>query len=91
MVGANTALPGQVEHANVDLDTHLACECMVCDLFEGADHGRIGWRVSILFPGPYPAAGETTMLLCTRCKNDWVDGEWDAPLNNFVIIQVIPV
>jgi len=68
-----------------------SCECMVCDLPEGAEHGPIRWNVVLWFPGPYPKEGEADMLLCDHCKDDWVDGEWEPPFDNFIVTQCTPV
>lgn len=77
--------------AEADLDRQLACECMVCDLPEGADHGPVAWKVEIFFPGPNPGPGESPMLLCLHCKEDWVHGDWDPPFDNFIVLHVFPV
>lgn len=68
-----------------------ACECMVCDLPLGVGHGPVVWNLVLWFPGPYPKNGEADMLLCDHCKNDWVDGEWDPPYDNFIITQCLKV
>lgn len=31
------------------------------------------------------------MLLCDPCKADWVDGTWDAPFDNFIVVSCTPV
>ena len=85
--------------AEVDVDfalggasrAELACECMVCDLPSRIDHGPVEWKVVLWFPGPYPRQGEAAMLLCAHCKDDWVHGEWDPPLDNFLVTQVVTV
>ncbi|MBX3104981.1 MAG: hypothetical protein KF867_08395 [Cryobacterium sp.] len=64
------------------------CECMVCDLPLEVKHEKVQWSVTVWFPGPYPKAGETEMLLCDHCKNDWVDGEWDEVNGNYIVVGV---
>jgi hypothetical protein len=49
------------------------------------------WNVVLWFPGPHPKVSEADMLLCARCEDDWVDGEWDPPYDNFIITQCTPV
>lgn len=77
---------------SVDAETRIAlgddpaCECMVCDLPPEVGHGPVEWNLALWFPGPYPT-GEVDMLLCNHCKNDWIDGEWDPPYDNFIITQ----
>lgn len=75
----------------LDPESSPSCECMVCDLPEGADHGPVAWKVLLWFPGPYPHEGEIGMLLCSHCKGDWVDGQWDPPNDNVLVLQVMPV
>jgi len=76
--------------ADLALGGDLACECMVCDLPEDAEHGPVERKVVLFFPGPYPNPGEAAMLLCEHCKEDWVHGEWDSPYDNFIVTQVVP-
>lgn len=68
-----------------------ACECMACHLPLHSPHERVRWNLSLWFPGPYPHEGETAMLLCDPCKADWVDGTWDAPFDNFIVVSCTPV
>lgn len=68
-----------------------ACECMVCHLPIGVAHGPVEWKVVLWFPGPYPYEGSSHMLLCDPCKDDWLDGEWDPPYDNFLVMQVTRV
>lgn len=71
----------------VHLGDDPACECMACDLPDEESHGPVEWNLVLWFPGPYPKTGEADMLLCDHCKNDWVDGEWDPPFDNFIVVQ----
>jgi len=75
----------------VDIDKEIECECMVCDLPLGAKHEPVKWRVTLLFPGPYPYPGDSVMLLCDHCRDDWVDGEWDPPYDNFQVVSCVRV
>lgn len=76
---------------SLDLGDDIKCECMVCDLPLDSDHGPITWRVYLHFPGPYPLPGDSVMLLCAHCKDDWVDGDWDPPFNNFSVVSCFHV
>lgn len=80
-----------VPDTGVVLGAEVPCECMVCDLPEGSEHGPVRWNAIIAFPGPYPPPGEAAMLLCDHCKDDWVHGEWEPPFDNFLIMHLIPV
>lgn len=51
----------------------IECECMVCHLPLDAAHGPVEWRLTVHFPGPYPATDKETMLLCTPCYEEWRD------------------
>lgn len=53
----------------------IECECMLCHLPFGQPHPPIEWRYTVRFPGPYPAPGEETMLLCDPCKCDWEEDQ----------------
>ena len=76
---------------DLDVDLEIACECMVCDLPLGSAHEPVEWRVTLHFPGPYPVAGDEIMLLCNHCRDDWVDGEWLPPYNNFQVVSSVRV
>ena len=80
--------PATEVDAQVNLTPSPTCECMVCDLPPEVDHGPVQWNLTLWFPGPFPHEGEADMLLCDRCGNDWVDGEWDPPYDNFIITQL---
>ncbi len=82
-------LSRSLEAATTDdhFSQEIECECMVCDLPLGSRHEPLEWRVTLHFPGPYPAPGNSDMLLCTHCKDDWVHGEWAEPDNNFNVVR----
>lgn len=83
--------PETVTDVDVDLDREIACECMVCDLPLGQPHEPVEWRVHLHFPGPYPMPGDEVMLLCDHCRDDWVDGSWNPPYDNFRVVSCIRV
>ena len=87
---AKTATQERTE-LKVDIDKEIECECMVCDLPLGAKHEPVKWRVTLHFPGPYPYPGDSVMLLCDHCRDDWVDGEWDPPYDNFQVVSCVRV
>lgn len=74
-----------------DLGHEPACECMLCDLPAGQEHGPVEWKVTVLFPGPYPYPGVSDMLLCTHCKEDWLGDDWPEPYGNFRVIRCLRV
>lgn len=81
-----------IQHqTDVDLSAEIPCECMVCDLPVGVPHEPVEWRVTLHFPGPYPLPGDEVMLLCDHCRNDWVDGDWPAPYDNFHVTACVRV
>lgn len=85
-----TKLEGGAE-LRVDFGAEIPCECMVCDLPLGEKHEPVRWFVRLYFPGPYPEPGESVMLLCDHCRDDWVDGEWEPPYNNFEVVTCVKV
>lgn len=85
--------PELAESAALDceLTADVECECMLCDLPAGEDHGPVEWRVTLHFPGPYPLPGTSQMLLCDHCKCDWTAGQWGEPYNNFSVTRCVRV
>ena len=69
----------------------VRCECMLCDLPCGQDHGPVLWRMTLDFPGPYPAPGREDMLLCEHCKNSWLADDWPEPYDNFTVVRCVRV
>lgn len=69
----------------------VGCECMVCDLPLGQDHGPVQWRMTVDFPGPYPFPGTSVMLLCDHCKDSWLGDDWPEPFNNFIVARCVRV
>jgi hypothetical protein len=51
----------------------VECECMLCHLPIGAEHGPVEWKLTFRFPGPYPKPDLATMLMCDECYRDWAD------------------
>lgn len=65
------------------------CECMACDIPLAHQHGPVSWKLSIHFPGPYPLPGDVVMLLCDHCMQEWTQGDWPEPYDNFVITSCV--
>jgi len=51
----------------------IECECMLCHIPLSAKHEPVEWTLTFRFPGPFPEAGSSTMLLCDPCYRDWVE------------------
>lgn len=83
--------PASTRTQDPSLVSEPGCECMLCDLPLGQDHGPVRWRVTVHFPGPYPYPGQSDMLLCDHCKESWLSDDWPEPYGNFRILRCVPV